>query len=96
MQFAIGRLVAGLGIGALSTSVPMYQSESTPKKIRGAVVSSYQLFITLGIWLAYMVGILTINASCSLANLARLTSVPTQWMAVHNGESPMVSPPLGL
>ncbi|KAF2090395.1 hexose transporter HXT13 [Saccharata proteae CBS 121410] len=55
VQFAIGRLVAGLGIGALSTVVPMYQSESIPRRIRGAVVSSYQLFITLGIWTAYMI-----------------------------------------
>lgn len=54
-QFAMGRFAAGLGIGALSTSVPMYQSESVPKNIRGAVVSSYQLLITLGIWTAYMV-----------------------------------------
>jgi SP family sugar:H+ symporter-like MFS transporter len=56
VQFAMGRFTAGLGIGALSTSVPMYQSESVPKNIRGAVVSSYQLLITLGIWTAYMVG----------------------------------------
>ncbi|KAH7366613.1 hypothetical protein BKA66DRAFT_573278 [Pyrenochaeta sp. MPI-SDFR-AT-0127] len=55
VQFAMGRMVAGLGIGALSTVVPMYQSESIPKRIRGATVSSYQLFITLGIWTAYMV-----------------------------------------
>ncbi|KAK5238255.1 hexose transporter hxt5, partial [Cryomyces antarcticus] len=27
VQFAMGRFAAGLGIGALSTSVPMYQSE---------------------------------------------------------------------
>jgi SP family sugar:H+ symporter-like MFS transporter len=55
VQFAMGRFTAGLGIGALSTSVPMYQSESVPKNIRGAMVSSYQLLITLGIWTAYMV-----------------------------------------
>jgi SP family sugar:H+ symporter-like MFS transporter len=55
VQFAMGRFTAGLGIGALSTSVPMYQSESVPKNIRGAIVSSYQLLITLGIWTAYMV-----------------------------------------
>lgn len=55
VQFAMGRFAAGLGIGALSTSVPMYQSESVPKSIRGAVVASYQLLITLGIWTAYMV-----------------------------------------
>jgi MFS family permease len=55
VQFAMGRFTAGIGIGALSTSVPMYQSESVPKNIRGATVSSYQLLITLGIWTAYMV-----------------------------------------
>jgi SP family sugar:H+ symporter-like MFS transporter len=55
VQFAIGRLVAGVGIGALSTSVPMYQSESIPKRIRGIAVSSYQLFITLGIFVAYLI-----------------------------------------
>ena len=55
VQFAMGRFVAGLGIGSLSSVVPMYQSESIPKAIRGATVASYQLFITLGIWTAYMV-----------------------------------------
>lgn len=37
-QVAIGRLVAGLGIGALSGLVPMYQSESAPCHIRGAMI----------------------------------------------------------
>lgn len=63
VQFAMGRFVAGLGIGALSTSVPMYQSESIPKNIRGTVVASYQLLITLGIWLGYMVGSLSLSLS---------------------------------
>lgn len=54
-QFAVGRLITGLSIGALSVVVPMYQSESVPAVIRGVVVSSYQLLITLGIWTAEMV-----------------------------------------
>lgn len=54
-QFAIGRLVNGLGIGSLSVLVPMYQSESSPATIRGVLVASYQLFITLGIWTAEMI-----------------------------------------
>lgn len=54
-QFAVGRLVTGLGVGALSVVVPMYQSESSPAIIRGVLVSTYQLFITLGIWTAEMV-----------------------------------------
>ena len=37
-QLAIGRLVAGFGVGALSVLTPMYQSETAPKQIRGAMV----------------------------------------------------------
>lgn len=51
-QVMIGRLVAGLGVGALSLLVPMYQAETAPAWIRGAMVCAYQLFITLGIFLA--------------------------------------------
>ncbi|KAI1802719.1 general substrate transporter [Daldinia bambusicola] len=54
-QFAVGRLVTGCSIGALSVLVPMYQSESSPAIIRGILVSTYQLFITFGIWTSYMV-----------------------------------------
>lgn len=51
-QVMIGRWVAGLGVGALSLLVPMYQAETAPVHIRGALISTYQLFITLGIFLA--------------------------------------------
>ncbi|KAM0457358.1 hypothetical protein ACHAO4_003156 [Trichoderma viride] len=44
-----GRFIAGLGIGNLSVGVPMFQSECVPREIRGAVVTSYQLLITIGI-----------------------------------------------
>lgn len=44
----MGRFVAGLGVGNLSVGVPMFQSECCPKEIRGAVVASYQLMITIG------------------------------------------------
>ncbi|GAM87228.1 hypothetical protein ANO11243_052500 [Dothideomycetidae sp. 11243] len=51
-QIVVGRWVAGLGVGALSVLTPMYQSETAPRQIRGALISCYQLFITLGIFLA--------------------------------------------
>jgi len=51
-QIAIGRWVAGLGVGGLSVLTPMYQSETAPRQVRGALVSTYQLFITFGIFLA--------------------------------------------
>ncbi|KAM4054399.1 major facilitator superfamily protein [Hirsutella rhossiliensis] len=49
VHMMMGRFVAGLGVGNLSVGVPMFQSESSPKEIRGAVVASYQLMITIGI-----------------------------------------------
>ncbi|KAE8150473.1 monosaccharide transporter [Aspergillus avenaceus] len=51
-QVAMGRWVAGLGVGAISLLVPMYQAETGPRHIRGSLVSTYQLFITLGIFVA--------------------------------------------
>ncbi|KAL3424911.1 High-affinity fructose transporter ght6-like protein 1 [Phlyctema vagabunda] len=51
-QIVVGRWIAGLGVGSLSLLVPMYQGESAPRQIRGALISTYQLFITLGILVA--------------------------------------------
>lgn len=55
IQIAVGRLVAGFGVGGLSVLTPMYQSETAPRQVRGAMISAYQLFITFGIFLAYCV-----------------------------------------
>ncbi|KAI0781707.1 general substrate transporter [Irpex lacteus] len=64
-QFAVGRLISGLGIGALSAAVPMYQAETAPPQIRGALTTTYQLFITLGILIAYCFSIGTRSISGS-------------------------------
>ncbi|KAF8876788.1 general substrate transporter [Gymnopilus junonius] len=56
-QIAIGRLVSGLAVGALSAAVPMYQAETAPTQIRGTLTATYQLFITLGILVAYCIAI---------------------------------------
>jgi len=53
--FVVGRVFAGFGVGLVSCLVPMYQSECSPKWCRGAVVSFYQWFITIGIFLAAVV-----------------------------------------
>ncbi|GAA5999125.1 sugar porter family MFS transporter [Rhodotorula paludigena] len=56
-QFMIGRIITGLGVGALSAVVPLYQSETAPKEIRGTLVATYQLAITAGILVAYCISI---------------------------------------
>ncbi|GAA5914769.1 sugar porter family MFS transporter [Sporobolomyces salmoneus] len=60
-QFMIGRIITGLGVGALSAVVPLYQSETAPKEIRGSLVATYQLMITFGILVAYCISIGTRN-----------------------------------
>ncbi|KAI6001950.1 general substrate transporter [Pisolithus albus] len=56
-QFAVGRFISGLGVGALSAAVPMYQAETAPPQIRGTLTATYQLFITFGILVAYGISI---------------------------------------
>ena len=49
------RFVLGLGVGAASALVPSYISESAPTDVRGSLSSLFQLAITLGILIAYLV-----------------------------------------
>jgi MFS transporter, SP family, galactose:H+ symporter len=49
-----GRLFLGLAIGVSSYAVPMYIAEISPTKQRGALVSSFQLLITIGILVSYL------------------------------------------
>lgn len=59
--FVAGRCIAGLGVGGISALIPLYQSETSPKWIRGTVVGAYQLAITIGLLLASIVGNATKN-----------------------------------
>ncbi|KAL8681452.1 MAG: hypothetical protein Q9186_002458 [Xanthomendoza sp. 1 TL-2023] len=53
--FVAGRFWAGFGVGLISAIIPLYQSETAPKWIRGAVVGCYQLAITIGLLIAAIV-----------------------------------------
>jgi MFS family permease len=46
--FSCSRFIAGLGVGAMSAIVPLYNGETAPKKIRGALLVLYQLQIIAG------------------------------------------------
>ena len=49
-----GRIFIGIAIGVSSYTVPMYIAEIAPTKQRGALVSSFQLLITVGIFVSYL------------------------------------------
>lgn len=61
--FVAGRFFAGLGVGLISAMVPLYQSETSPKWIRGTIVGAYQLAITIGLFLAAIVNYATRNCN---------------------------------
>ncbi len=54
-MLVFGRIIVGLGIGLSSSTVPVYISEVAPADARGWQVSLFQLAITVGILLAYLV-----------------------------------------
>ncbi|KAF4006868.1 High-affinity glucose transporter RGT2 [Saccharomyces cerevisiae] len=45
----VGRVISGIGIGIISAVVPLYQAEAAQKNLRGAIISSYQWAITIGL-----------------------------------------------
>ncbi|KAI3322358.1 high-affinity glucose transporter RGT2 [Xylariaceae sp. AK1471] len=59
--FLAGRFFAGFGVGLISALIPLYQSETAPKWIRGAIVGAYQFAITIGLLLANVVNNSTKN-----------------------------------
>jgi MFS transporter, SP family, galactose:H+ symporter len=48
------RLFLGIGVGVASFTAPLYISEISPRKVRGSLISMYQLMITIGILLAFL------------------------------------------
>lgn len=62
---AVGRFIAGLGVGCVSAINIIYMSEIAPRRVRGAIVSAYQFAITVGIMLASCVGFATQDRSDS-------------------------------
>ena len=66
-QLLISRLYLGLAIGVSSFAVPLYIAEISPYKIRGSLVSMFQLLITVGILASYL-------SDSALANNSNLES----------------------
>ncbi len=59
------RFVLGMAIGVSSFAIPLYIAEIAPAKKRGALVSSFQLLITVGIFASYLSDLLIADESNS-------------------------------
>lgn len=90
----VARILLGMAVGVASYTAPLYLSEIAPEKIRGSMISLYQLMITIGILGAYlsdtafsysgawrwMLGIITIPALLLLIGVVFLPNSP-RWLA---------------
>lgn len=56
VPWLVWRTVCGLGVGAATMVAPLYVSETAPARMRGALVSTVQLTITIGILVSYLTG----------------------------------------
>ncbi|RDX42826.1 general substrate transporter [Lentinus brumalis] len=52
-----GRVVAGLGIGAISAVAPAFVSECSPKEVRGRITGLFQIMVAVGVMLSYFINL---------------------------------------
>jgi len=57
MLLIVARFLLGIAIGMAAVAAPLYIAECAPLKSRGAMVSTYQLAITVGILVSYLTGV---------------------------------------
>lgn len=50
----LARLFLGIAIGVSSFAVPLYIAEISPAKVRGMLVSMFQLMVTIGVLVSYL------------------------------------------
>ena len=69
----VGRVFVGLGVGMASMASPLYISEASPTRVRGALVSLNGFLITGGQFLSYLINLAFTNVrklcyTCSISN----------------------------
>jgi MFS transporter, SP family, galactose:H+ symporter len=95
----IGRAIVGLGVGSVSSTVPLYLSEIAPPALRGRLVTIQQIMITLGILVSYCVDLIfagsgswramfavgLLPAGILLVGMLRSPETPA-WLDAHGDE----------
>jgi MFS transporter, SP family, galactose:H+ symporter len=92
----VARFILGLAIGIATFNAPLYLAEVAPENIRGAMISLYQLMITIGILVAFlsdtvfsysgnwrwMLGVIAIPGALFLLGLFLLPDSP-RWLMMR-------------
>ena len=84
-MLVIARIIGGIGVGITSVVAPIYISELTLPENRGKIVSIYQLSITLGILLAFLVDWIVLNGAGDTAGVISQNGTPKffEWLFVE-------------
>lgn len=72
----VGRILVGLGVGAASMTAPLYISEASPHRIRGALVSTNGFLITGGQFLSYLINLAFTHAKGNWRWMLGVAGVP--------------------
>lgn len=83
------RIIGGVGIGVVSIVSPIYISEISPAKIRGTMVSLYQLAVTMGLLLAYLVNFVILKdaAEAQYSGFFQWAFVDQMWRGMLGSET---------
>ena len=90
------RVILGLAVGIASYTAPLYLAEIAPERVRGSMISMYQLMLTTGILVAYlsdtalsysgswrwMLGVIAFPALILFVGVLFLPNSP-RWLAAH-------------
>jgi sugar porter (SP) family MFS transporter len=94
----VARAVVGFAVGSVSAAVPLYLSEIAPPALRGRLVTTNQVLVTLGILAAYLVALAFPNswrtmfaagvvpAAAFLLVMTRCPETPA-WLQAHGDEA---------
>ena len=76
------RVVIGVAIGVASAVAPVYISEVAPANMRGSLVTFFQLAVTIGILVAYLVGLAFTDVGGGWRWMLGLGAVPAFALAI--------------
>jgi sugar porter (SP) family MFS transporter len=83
----VGRVLIGIAIGFASAACPVYISEVAPKELRGRLVTLFQLAVTVGILLAYIVGAI-FSGSADWRAMVAVGIIPAAALAIGMARMP--------
>ncbi|KAJ7129870.1 general substrate transporter [Mycena crocata] len=79
-----GRVISGVGIGAISAVAPAYVSECSPKDVRGRITGLFQITVAIGVMISYFINY-GISQNPKIANSPEVWQLPFGFQLVPAG-----------